>query len=90
MPYTPTESMKFLRYLYEETENEYNGIAGPFDAFSPHFQWSTPRYLAIDQGTIGPMMENHKTQLFWNLFMNAPEIRQGLISLGFESTQHGF
>ena len=46
--------------------------------------------LAIDQGTIGPMIENHKTQLFWNLFMNAPEIRSGLVTLGFTSTQHGF
>ena len=50
----------------------------------------TQRYLAIDQGTIGPMIENHKTQLFWNLFMNTPEIRSGLVTLGFTSTQHGF
>jgi hypothetical protein len=89
IPYTPEESIKFLRYLYEEMQDEYIGIAGPYDAFSPHYQWKTPRYLAIDQGTIGPMMENHKTQLFWNLFMNAPEIRKGLINLGFSSTQHG-
>lgn len=90
IPYTPEESLKFLRYLYEEMQDEYIGIAGPYDAFSLHYQWKTPRYLAIDQGTIGPMMENYKTQLFWNLFMNAPEIRQGLTSLGFSSTQHGF
>ena len=30
------------------------GIAGPYDAFSPHYNWVTPRYLAIDQGTIVP------------------------------------
>ncbi len=90
IPYTPEKSLKFLRYLYEEMPDEYIGIAGPYDAFSLHYQWKTPRYLAIDQGTIGPMMENYKTQLFWNLFMNAPEIRQGLINLDFSSTQHGF
>lgn len=90
IPYTPEESLKFLRYLYEEEQDEYIGIAGPYDAFSVHYQWKTPRYLAIDQGTIGPMMENYKTQLFWDLFMNAPEIRQGLINLGFSSAQHGF
>ncbi len=88
-PFTPEESIKFLRYLYEETQDEYLGISGPYDAFSPHYQWKTPRYLAIDQGTIGPMIENHKSQFFWNLFMNAPEIRQGLIKLEFSSTQHG-
>lgn len=90
IPYTPDESLRFLRYLYEETQDEYIGIAGPYDAFSIHYKWKTSRYLAIDQGTIGPMMENYKTQLFWNLFMNAPEIKQGLISLDFSSAQHGF
>ncbi|MDG1386289.1 MAG: glucoamylase family protein [Flavobacteriaceae bacterium] len=89
-PYTPEASMKYLRYLYEEKQEDYIGIAGPIDAYAPHFQWKTQRYLAIDQGTIGPMIENHKTQLFWNLFMNAPEIRSGLVTLGFTSTQHGF
>jgi len=88
LPYTPIESLNFLRYLYEYTQGEYLGIAGPYDAFSPHYTWKTERYLAIDQGTIGPMLENHKTQLFWNLFMNAPEIKQGLLDLGFSSTQH--
>ena len=89
IPFTPEESIKFMRYLYEETESEYIGIAGPYDAFSIHYDWKTPRYLAIDQGTIGPMIENYKSQLFWNLFMNAPEIRTGLKKLGFSSSQHG-
>jgi len=90
IPYTPEKSMRFLRFLYEDSNQEYLGAFGPYDAFSIHYQWKTKRYLAIDQGTIGPMIENHKTQLFWNLFMNAPEIREGLINLGFSSTQHGF
>lgn len=89
-PYTPEKSMKFLRYLYDEKANLYVGLAGPYDAFSPHYNWVTQRYLAIDQGTIVPMIENHRTGLLWNLFMNAPEIKQGLINLGFHSTKHGF
>ncbi len=88
-PYTPIESMKFLKYLYEEHRARYVGVAGPFDAFSPQYIWKTPRYLAIDQGTIVPMIENYRTGLLWNLFMQAPEIRTGLQSLGFSSTQHG-
>jgi hypothetical protein len=27
--------------------------------FSPHYNW-LPRYLAIDQGTIVPMIENYR------------------------------
>ena len=34
------------------------------------------------------MLENYKTQLFWNLFMNAPEIKQGLQNLGFTSSEY--
>ena len=82
------ETLNVAIFLFHK--NQVLDYAGPYDAFSPHYQWKTPRYLAIDQGTIGPMMENHQTQLFWSLFMNAPEIRQGLINLGFSSTQHGF
>ena len=87
-PFTPGESLKYLRYLYEERADDYIGIAGPYDAYSDHYSWVTKRYLAIDQGTIGPMLENYKSQLFWNLFMGIPEIKEGLLNLGFSSTQH--
>jgi len=90
MPYTPTESMDFLRFLYNENYSKYIGVAGPYDAYSLQYNWVTPRYLAIDQGTIAPMIENHKTQFLWNLFMNAPDVRQGLLKLGFHSTTYGF
>ena len=87
-PYTPEESMNVLRYLYEE-KKEFIGSAGPYDATSVHYDnWTTPRYLAIDQGTIAPMIENHRTGLLWNLFMNAPDIKQGLKKLEFTSTKH--
>ncbi len=90
MPYTPTESMNYLRFLYNDNYSKYIGVAGPYDAYSIHFNWLTPRYLAIDQGPISPMIENHKSAFLWNLFMNAPDIKQGLIKLGFHSTQYGF
>jgi hypothetical protein len=91
-PYTPAESMKALRFLYEDTtwKSRLIGVAGPYDAFSIHYNWVTPRYLAIDQGTIAPMIENYRTGMLWNLFMQAPEVQQGLLNLGFHSTQHSF
>ena len=36
------------------------------------------------------MIENYRTGMLWNLFMQAPEVKAGLIDLGFKSTQHGF
>jgi len=41
------------------------------------------RYLAIDQGPIILMIENYRTQLLWNLFMQDQEIIEGLNNLGF-------
>ena len=89
-PYTPAESMKALRFFYEDNAATLIGVAGPYDAFSPHYNWRTPRYLAIDQGTIVPMVENYRTSFLWNLFMNAEEVRTGLVNLGFHSTKHNF
>lgn len=60
-----------------------------YDATSINFNdWTTPRYLAIDQGTIAPMIENYRTGLLWDLFMNAPDIRAGLKKIGFKSEKH--
>ena len=42
-------------------------------------------YLAIDQGPIVVMIENHRTGLLWKLFMSCPEVRSGLRRLSFES-----
>ena len=82
-PYTPEESMDFLKYLYQE-KPELVGEYGPYDAFSLHENWSLPRYLAIDQLPIPVMIENYRSGLLWDLFMSAPEIHKGLDKLGFE------
>jgi hypothetical protein len=46
-------------------------------------KWWADSYLAIDQGPIVIMIENYRTGLLWELFMSAPEVRQGLQKLGF-------
>ncbi len=81
-PYTPEESMAFLKFLYTETDSLI-GDYGPYDAFSFESSWYLPRYLAIDQGPIPVMIENHRTGLIWDLFMSAPEVQEGLDKLGF-------
>ena len=60
------------------------GPAGFYDAFSPHYNdWVTERYLAIDQGPEIIMIENYRTGLLWNLFMQNAEVQNGLDALGF-------
>jgi len=84
-PYTPKESMKMLRYLYEK-ENKYIGEYGPYDAFSVEHDWYLPRYLAIDQGPIPVMIENYRTGFLWKLFMQNKDVQNGLKKLEFSSS----
>ncbi len=86
-PYTPVESMRFLKFLYEE-QDSLLGEYGPYDAFSFDADWNLPRYLAIDQLPIPIMIENYRSGLIWNLFMSSPEIQKGLDKLGFNYKKH--
>lgn len=82
MPYTPEESMAFLKNMYKNHDSLI-GKYGPYDAFSIDNHWSLPRYLAIDQGPIPVMIENHRSGIFWTLFMQNKEVQNGLTKLGF-------
>lgn len=82
-PYTPKESMRALKYFYSKGEWIW-GKYGFYDAFSETANWTLPHYLAIDQCTIAPMIENYRTGLLWELFMSCPEIQEGLKNLEFE------
>ena len=81
-PYTPEQSMAALKGFYGRGESIW-GKYGFYDAFSPVTGWTLPHYLAIDQCTIAPMIENYRTGLLWRLFMSCPEVQQGLDKLGF-------
>lgn len=84
-PYTPQQSMAALKGFYQQGLWIW-GKYGFYDAFSPGERWTVPRYLAIDQCTITPMIENYRTGLLWRLFMSCPEIQDGLKKLGFTTT----
>lgn len=85
MPYTPEQSMEFLRFMYIE-QDSLIGKYGPYDAFSLEHKWYLPRYLAIDQGPIPVMIENYRSGLFWKLFMKNEDLQTGLKKLSFSST----
>ena len=83
MPYTPTESLAALKHFYRGHGARLWGAMGFFDAFNPDEDWFATSTLAIDQGPIICMIENHRTKLLWGLFMSSPEIRPALDSIGF-------
>lgn len=85
-PYTPAESMAALKGFWNRGKWIW-GKYGFYDAFSESEGWTVPRYLAIDQLTIAPMIENYRSGLLWRLFMSCPEIQKGLDALGFKVVQ---
>ena len=85
-PYTPEESTRALKHFYYNLGDSIWGKYGFYDAFSEQDNWYPKRYLAIDQCTIAPMIENYRTGLLWRLFMSCPEVQQGLTKLGFTVT----
>jgi len=100
IPYTPQESMDALKHFYRELGDKTWGWMGFYDAFNQKRNWWATSYLAIDQGPIIGMIENHRSGLLWDNFMANPEIAPMLTSIGFvpdpfdleeiNTTQHGF
>lgn len=82
--YTPKESMDVMKYLYSKKDKVW-GTYGFYDALSESNNWYPQQYLAIDQGPITVMIENHRSQLLWKLFMQHPDVQKGLRKLGFTS-----
>ncbi|AGA78739.1 glucoamylase family protein [Echinicola vietnamensis] len=82
-PYTPDASMKALQFFYYKLGDKLWGEYGFYDAFNITEYWYADSYLAIDQGPIILMIENHRTGLLWDLFMQNQEVRNGLDRLEF-------
>lgn len=84
IPYTPKESMRVIRHLYEDLGDKVWGKYGFYDAFSEQDNWYPKRYLGIDQGPMVVMIENYRSGLLWKLFMGNKDVQNGLQKLGFE------
>ena len=84
-PYTPEYSMQALKHFYFDLGDKIWGKYGFYDAFSEQDNWYSNHYLAIDQGPIVVMIENYRSGLIWKLFMQIPDVQNGLKKLGFES-----
>lgn len=83
MPYTPDESLKALHFFYYKLGDRLwleNGFA---DAYNLSENWFAQQHIAINQGPIIIMIENYRTGLLWEIFMDIPEIQEGLSKLGF-------
>ena len=86
--YSPKQSMRAIRHFYYDLGSKIWGKYGFYDAFSEQDNWYPQRYLAIDQGPMAVMIENYRSGLIWDLFMSCPEIKTGLVKLGFSTNEN--
>lgn len=90
-PFTPKESEACLKYMWESHYPNLIGAYGFKDAFNLTYKdskhpngWFDIDYLGIDQGPILLMIENHETELIWNVMKKNPYIINGLKKAGFK------
>lgn len=83
LPFTPSESMAALKFFYYVLGDKIWKEYGFVDAFSLNNIWFASSFLAIDQGPIIGMIENYRSGLLWNLFTSCPEVKNGMLTLGF-------
>jgi hypothetical protein len=84
LPFTPAESMEAIRFFYYKLGDKIWKNHGFVDAFNLSKGWFATSYLAIDQGPIIGMIENHRSGQLWSLLMADADVKNGLDKLGFK------
>ena len=80
--FTPEESIAALRTMHRK----YPRLWGPYgfrDAYNVSVNWFDNDYIGIDQGPILLMVENYRTGIIWEQFMQNEDIEHGLERAGF-------
>lgn len=86
IPFTPVESMKVIRVLYEKYGQHLYGPYGFKDAFNLDQNWWASEYLGIDQGIVVMMIENQiNNGDVWNRFMKLPSMNRWIERSGLRS-----
>lgn len=89
-PFIPEEAEATLKNMWETHYDDLVGTYGFKDAFNLSYKdethkkgWFDIDYLGIDQGPIILQIQNHDTELIWNIMKKNPYIVSGLKKAGF-------
>lgn len=91
IPFAPEICIPALEAMFAQYGESIYREYGFKDAFNPTFTWGAgnetgwvdPDYIGIDQGPIVIMIENHRSELIWNIMKKNPYILDGLRKAGF-------
>ena len=76
--------MKALKNYYYNHGKFLWGEYGFRDAFNLTTNWCSEIYMGLNQAPMIVMIENYRSGLLWNLFMNDEDIQNGLKKLSAE------
>ena len=89
LPFAPEIVLPAIEYIARATRHTPGGF-GFLSSFNPSFHvdgsdrgWECKWHIAINQGPIVLMMENHQTGMLWRLMQNCAPIVRGLQRAGF-------
>jgi hypothetical protein len=90
LPFAPRLVLSAVRHIcgrYPEVaiEHRLSSAFNPTLPGSGSHGWISEGYFGLDQGIIVLMIENHRSQLIWNLMRRCPYIRTGLLRAGFRN-----
>lgn len=74
-PYTPVIAMEALKNYYRNLGSLLWTEYGFRDEFNFRDNWVSGNFDPVHQGIVPIMLENARTGLIWNLFMNDPDIK---------------
>jgi hypothetical protein len=83
MPYTPVESTAAIRHMYDKYGANIYGAFGFKDSYNRNQNWFANNFNSVNIGTNFQMIENYRSELFWDLFMADADIQQALDDIGF-------
>ncbi|MBR8538013.1 hypothetical protein KDU71_20760 [Carboxylicivirga sediminis] len=87
-PYTPEQSMAALKNMYREHGRYLWGEYGFKDAVNLQENWCARIYMGLNQAPVAVMIENYRSGLLWNLFMQNDEITNALYEIQKLNNEH--
>lgn len=76
--FTPQESIKVARFIYDNYKDKIWKRYGFTDSLNPKKDWFCQDYIAIDQGPIILNIENYRSGLLWKYFSKEKVVWNGL------------
>ncbi|MFA4982504.1 MAG: glucoamylase family protein [Candidatus Omnitrophota bacterium] len=76
LPFTPVDALNGLKNINSQYRRFLYGKYGFKDAFNMDKDWWSEEYLGIDVGITVLMIENYKTGMVWNKFMELKPIKR--------------